>query len=96
MGVGGGNVVDSEHSDISIGLGMGSLPLNNIVRTKNDGFAGQALSGAQLADSHNLDGNDYVEAREIEEEKIVLHQNHDSRFDCSFESDHQRTYSTKK
>ena len=35
LGIGGGNI-DSEHSDLSIGMGMGSLPLNNIIKTKND------------------------------------------------------------
>ena len=91
LGIGGGNIADSEHSDLSIGVGMGNLPLNNIIKTKNDEFAGKALDdGSNLKDilRSQLEGNDYVEAQEVEEEKIVLHQNHDSRFDCSFESDH--------
>ena len=56
--------MDSEHSELSIGMGMGSLPLNNIIKTKNDQFAGQALERSNLNDilkSHQND-NDYVEA----------------------------------
>ena len=64
VGFGGGNIMDSEHSELSIGMGMGSLPLNNIIKTKNDQFAGQALERSNLNDilkSHQND-NDYVEA----------------------------------